>query len=92
MSPDASEVFVTGFSSGADPDFPFDYTTLAYDTSAGHDLWRSRYNGPGRHSDLAYDLAVSPDGTKVFVTGSSDGIDSGSDYATIAYGAVVPGP
>jgi DNA-binding beta-propeller fold protein YncE len=93
VSPDASEVFVTGFSSGVDdPDFPFDYTTLAYDTSAGGKLWLSWYNGPANHSDLAYDLAVSPDGTKVFVTGSSDGIDSGSDYATIAYGTVVPGP
>ena len=48
-------------------------------------------NGPARRSDLAYDLVVSPDGTKVFVTGSSDGIDSGSDYATLAYAAVVPG-
>ncbi len=92
VSPDASEVFVTGFSSGVDPDFPFDYTTLAYDTSAGRKLWLSGYNGPANHPDLAYDLAVSPDGSKVFVTGSSDGIDSSSDYATIAYGALVPGP
>jgi WD40 repeat protein len=92
VSPDGSKVFVTGFSSGIDPDFPFDYATLAYDTAAGHKLWLQRYNGPAMRSDLAYDLVVSPDGSKVFVTGSSDGIDSGSDYTTIAYAAVIPGP
>ena len=86
VSPNGKEVFVTGLSSGvASPDFPFDYATIAYKTANGQRLWLDRYNGPANQSDVPADLAVSPDGSKVFVTGSSDGINSGTDYLTIAY-------
>src|SRR5438128_7665694 len=50
-----------------------DYVTLAYSTSTGAKMWASRYNGPGHDLDLAYSVAVSPDGTQVFVTGESAG-------------------
>lgn len=91
VSPSGKEVFVTGLSSGvASSDFPFDYATIAYNISDGHNLWLGRYNGPANKSDVPADLAVSPDGRKVFVTGSSDGINSGSDYLTIAYPTTPP--
>jgi hypothetical protein len=86
VSPDGEQVFVTGRSSGvASPDFPFDYATIAYRTSNGHSLWLDRHKGSGNRSDVPADLAVSPDGSRVFVTGSSDGITSGTDYLTLAY-------
>lgn len=42
----------------------------------------------GNGHDLPHSLAISPDGTKVFVTGDSDGgLETNLDYATIAYQA-----
>jgi hypothetical protein len=46
-------------------------------------LWASRYSGLG--VDDAVDVAASPDGSRVFVTGTSSGNDY--DYVTVAYGA-----
>ncbi len=82
MSPDGSEVFVTGDSAESTSD---DYGTVAYDASTGAELWAKRYNGPGNGYDQATALGVSPDGSEVFVTGGSAGSTSGEDYATVAY-------
>ncbi|MGN6173700.1 MAG: SBBP repeat-containing protein, partial [Streptosporangiaceae bacterium] len=54
---------------------------------SGAPLWVKRYNGPGSGTDYARSVAVSPDGGKVYVTGTSNGATSGEDYATIAYSA-----
>jgi hypothetical protein len=85
VSPDGSMVFVTG-SATADA-FP-DYETIAYDAATGTELWVSRYTGPGDVWDDANALGISPDGSMVFVTGSSYGQGfTSADYATVAYEA-----
>ena len=90
VSPDGSKVFVTGSSYGSSRDYDFDYATLAYNAATGKQLWAKRYNGPGNVEDDARALGISPDGSKVFVTGASYGGPSPStntDYATLAYDA-----
>jgi DNA-binding beta-propeller fold protein YncE len=86
VSPDGSKVFVTGCSDGCFGT-PSDFATLAYDAASGAQLWAARYNGPANSDDDAPSLAVSPDGSKVFVTGSSVGSGTSYDYATLAYSA-----
>jgi uncharacterized delta-60 repeat protein len=74
-------VYVTGWSIGSGTNT--DYATIKYNSS-GVQQWVSRYNGPGNGSDGAYSLAVDGSGN-VYVTGSSFGIGTGYDYATIKY-------
>jgi DNA-binding beta-propeller fold protein YncE len=62
-----------------------DYATIAYRTATGARRWIGRYNGPGNGDDVAVGLAVSPVGGRVFVTGASQGVRSGYDFATIGY-------
>ena len=79
----AGNVYVTGVSKGNDK--TYDYATLKY-AANGNLLWEQRYNGPGKSNDDAAALAV--DGaSNVYVTGSSVGKDSTSDYATLKYAA-----
>jgi WD40 repeat protein len=84
ISPAGDVVFVTGFSTGSTT--ARDFATVAHDASTGERLWVKRYNGPRDGDDGARALAVSPDGSKVFVTGRSRST-TGFDYATVAYRA-----
>jgi outer membrane protein assembly factor BamB len=55
---------------------------------SGARLWFRRYNGPGHHWDHASSVAVSRDGTRVFVTGTSQDRKPGvNGFATVAYSA-----
>src|SRR5258708_39888795 len=66
-----------------------DYATVAYDTATGQRLWVSRYQG-FRLDNVPSAVAVSPDGSTVYVTGSSQNsgkLGIGNDYATVAYSA-----
>lgn len=63
------------------------FATVAYDAATGAQDWVARYP---RGSD-ARDVAVSPDGARVFVTGSEYGSsaagDTQQDFAVLAYDA-----
>jgi hypothetical protein len=88
VSPDGARVFVTGQSVGTAGNGTPDYATIAYDSSTGATLWVRRYDVPSiQLNDEARALVVSPDGTKVFVSGGSFGSTGTSDYLTIAYDA-----
>ncbi|HEY2443473.1 MAG TPA: PQQ-binding-like beta-propeller repeat protein [Streptosporangiaceae bacterium] len=83
VSPDGSTVFVTGTSATGHTDA---YATVAYDAATGAARWTARYH-PGPGGSLATAVAVSPDGTQVFVTGYSFQTAGPSDYATVDYDA-----
>jgi outer membrane protein assembly factor BamB len=88
VSPDGSKVFVTGVTGqGSSTATGSDYATIAYDSTSGSELWVKRYNGPGSGTDAARALGMSPDGSKVFVSGYSTGSTSHGDFATVAYAA-----
>lgn len=85
VSPDGTAVFVTGFNNYFD--LTHHFTTIAYDTSDGHLLWRRFYTAE-INSASAFSIAVSPDSSRVVVTGEGYFVDSSSsDYVTIAYDA-----
>jgi len=85
VSPDGSKVFVTGYSQRAQAD-TVDYATVGYDAATGARLWVARYTGPAANGYPAA-VTVSPDGSKVVVTGYSATTSSGFAYATVAYAA-----
>jgi len=48
--------------------------------------WRARFDGPAHRSDIVAWIVVSPDGSRVFVTGSSEiaGRWRYNDFVTVA--------
>lgn len=67
-----------------------DYVVVAYDAQTGDELWRAFHNLGSRNGyDVAYGLAVTPDGARVVVTGIS--LPSvrleEADMVTVAYDA-----
>jgi hypothetical protein len=77
----SGNVYVTGFSVGSGTSY--DYATIKYYPN-GDTAWVRRYNGPGNMQDYAYAIAVDGSGN-VYVTGQSEGSETGYDYATIKY-------
>ena len=79
-----TQTYVAGWSksSVANYGYAYDYATVKYN-SEGVEQWVAIYNGPGNDYDLAEAIAV--DGDYVYVTGYSEGLGTGYDYATIKY-------
>jgi hypothetical protein len=104
VAPNGATVYVSGWSSGGPagkggrrrdclsgqgPDaVGQDYITAAYHAATGTRRWAAAYDGPDHDCDEAYEIAVDGTGTRVFVTGSSFGVGTDSDTATVAYDAV----
>jgi hypothetical protein len=85
MSPEGATVYVTGWSAGTGT--ALDYATIAYTARNLRQLWVSRYDGPGHHEDQAVDIAVTPDGRAVEVTGFSSFGGDAFDFDTVSYRA-----
>jgi WD40 repeat protein len=85
LSPDGSAVYVTG--SVGQANGLNEYATIGYDAATGHQLWLASYR-TAQVDDNATGLAVSPDGSAVYVTGTSiASFNTPADYATVAYQA-----
>jgi DNA-binding beta-propeller fold protein YncE len=82
LSPDGSHLYLTAPVAGSSS---LDYGITALDTTDGIAFWSQTYNGPAGQDDIPNAIAASPDGTRVFVTGSSVGVGTGTDIATLAY-------
>jgi len=77
------DVVVTGRSEGTTS--ADDYVAISYGASAGEELWTVRYDGPEQGDYAAASLVPDAAGN-VVVIGSSQGVDTGPDYATVKYG------
>lgn len=91
VDPSGERIYITGSAWGGAPaegGSQYDYTTIAYDRT-GNQLWNARYNSPGNSSDNPWAIGVSPDGSRVFVTGGShNGAPGHWDFGTVAYDAL----
>ena len=85
VSPDGSSVFVSGFSVSSGTSL--DIETIAYDAATGRERWRTRFDGLTHNEDQANAMAVSPDGSKVYVTGFTERSKRLRNFVTLAYSA-----
>lgn len=76
-------VFVTGQSE--DTGDGYDIVTIGYNATTGAALWTRDYNGPADGDDAPWDLDVSADNTKVFVTGQVSVGGGEEDIVVLAY-------
>jgi DNA-binding beta-propeller fold protein YncE len=83
VSPDGTTVFVAGTSYGGGCG---NFVTVAYDREDGSERWGTLYRGAPHGCDDVAGIAVSGDGERVFVTGTSSQSDAG-DIVTVAYDA-----
>jgi hypothetical protein len=87
LSPSGDKIYVTGRSQGAASGLDGDYATVAYDTASGTRLWVARFSTPGAIFETGADVAVSPSGNRVYVTGGSTPWADAGDAVTQAYDA-----
>jgi hypothetical protein len=85
VSPDGSRVFVTGTSATGTTE---DWATVAYDATTGNQLWVKLLNGPGNANDAPQAApVVSPDGSRIYVTGNMTLGNGHFVMRTVAYNA-----
>jgi DNA-binding beta-propeller fold protein YncE len=84
VGPGGHTVYITGVSGGMTT--RSDYLTVAYTAATGARRWARRYAGPAPGAAATW-VAAGPGGRTIYVTGTSTGLTSGRDYATIAYNA-----
>jgi hypothetical protein len=87
LSPSGDRIYVTGRAQGAAGVFDGDYATVAFDTASGTRLWATRFSTPGTLFETGADVAVSPDGSRVYVSGGSTAWSGYGDAITQAYNA-----
>lgn len=88
IGPYGKRVYVTGYS-WDNATQSSQWATVAFDSSTGARQWVARHGGPGITS-YAYDIAVSPDGRRVYVAGQQYRQQQGTFFSggtTIAYDA-----
>jgi hypothetical protein len=68
VDPLGSRVYVASTGSGS---AGADYRIQAMSADTGGPLWATSYDGPAHGQDFAEGIAVSPDGSRVYVTGDS---------------------
>ncbi len=85
VSPDGGLVYVTGYRGNGHQ--TGDYLTIAFDAATGKRVWQRAYDGPQHLQDFPAAIGVSPNGSTVFVTGTSAGA-ANEDVATVAYDAL----
>jgi WD40 repeat protein len=86
LSPDGSRLYVTGASWTY---MGWNIATVAYDTSLGLEQWVARYTanqvGIGDQDDWDPFISIAPDGSRVFVNGTSAGNGTSKDLVTLSY-------
>jgi beta-propeller repeat-containing protein len=81
VTPDGATVVVTGDNWSASPSSQPEFATVAYAAGTGAHLWVARLGRPQTQDYSASSVAVSPDSSTAFVTGTT----GGSGGATVAY-------
>jgi uncharacterized delta-60 repeat protein len=79
-------VYISGYSLGSGT--AYDYVTVKYNSSGAQE-WAARYNGPANGTDQGQGAAQDPLGN-ILVWGSSLGIGTNFDFATVKYAQAFP--
>ena len=88
VSPSGSTVFVTGAVETRSPSPQPIGLVLADNAATGALLWRASYHPIGVRFSNFFDIAVSPDGSMVFATGTVQRLhQTQSRFLTVAYNA-----
>jgi hypothetical protein len=64
-----------------------DFLTIGFNAITGDTLWVQKYDGPNHGYDEINDMVMDKYGN-VYVTGRSEGVGTGYDYATIKYSPI----